>query len=382
MNRLNILYVAPNINHHQVPFVLELIKIYGETNFRYAVMKTEESFRIRMGFRSYQNSQWLVEPSKSVEQMKKFRNYFHNYDVVICSVRSLHREIYARVIQKKLTFYFSERWWKPPYGRLRLLQPTLLQISKTFKSLDGNENFHYLAQGGYAHSDFRLLGNFTNQIWSFGYFTELSSRPLLKRGDKELKILWCGRLLSWKRVDVLLKAFKRLCETNSAATLEIVGEGPEKRKLLKYARLNIPSERVSFRSFLPVDKVREKMSHADIFVLPSNGYEGWGAVLNEAMSEGCCVIANEHAGAAKSIIENEVNGLIFKDGDVNGLYNKLADLANDEKFRDWIRNNGYNSIHSLWSPEIAAERFASLVTAIQTNTANNIVMKEGPLKRI
>ena len=62
---------------------------------------------------------------------------------------------------------------------------------------------------------------------------------------------------------------------------------------------------IRFIDFIPNDKVKELMNNADIYIFPSNGYEGWGAVVNEAMQSKCAVVASQETGAARSIIKNK-----------------------------------------------------------------------------
>jgi glycosyltransferase involved in cell wall biosynthesis len=94
-------------------------------------------------------------------------------------------------------------------------------------------------------------------------------------------ILFVGRLSSEKNVSFLLKSFSEVKEKSSF--LFIVGNGPEKNRLVKEAKMLGVYKRVKFAGFrTDVDRF---YSTADVFVLPSI-YEGFGHVFLEAMASG------------------------------------------------------------------------------------------------
>lgn len=82
--------------------------------------------------------------------------------------------------------------------------------------------------------------------------------------------------------------------------------------------------------------------NADIYLQPSvtaNGEkEGIPGTLIEAMASGLRVISTFHAGIPY-IIENEVNGLLVKENDINGIAVSILRLVNDEKLRENLGNN-------------------------------------------
>jgi glycosyltransferase involved in cell wall biosynthesis len=66
------------------------------------------------------------------------------------------------------------------------------------------------------------------------------------------------------------------------------------------------------------------MREHDVYVLASNGYEGWGAVVSEALEEGMKVIGTYEAGSSATILPKEC---LFKSGDYVVLRKMLADSA-------------------------------------------------------
>jgi glycosyltransferase involved in cell wall biosynthesis len=69
---------------------------------------------------------------------------------------------------------------------------------------------------------------------------------------------------------------------------------------------------------------------ADVLVLPSD-YEPWGVVVTEAAAAGLAVIASSVVGAAADVVEEGVNGRIFRRGDKEHLVECLLDLTDPHR---------------------------------------------------
>lgn len=379
---MKLLYAATNIYHHMIPLVRAMIKITGEANFRYAVLQPIENFRIKMGFDPNNEDQiWTIRAYKNNDLYLEFVKWFKESDIVLFSDRSLFYLAKERTDNNKLTFYFSERWWKPPLGRFRLLHPKVLMLAIKLRKLSKNPNFHYLAQGGFATGDIRFFTFFKNRIWNWGYFPDVTENSVLRKTNSKIIILWCGRMLKWKRVDTLIKAFSLIIINEPDCILTIIGDGNEKENLQLIAKRNLPEYSYKFIPSLPANAIRETMNASDIYVLPSSGYEGWGAVINEAMAEGCAVIASKESGGGKAIIYDMKNGVLFKSKDYLELSNKLLLLLQNRSLLLKVKEEGKRTINELWSPEVAAERFLYVCSALLSNS-NFPEYFSGPMQRL
>ena len=109
------------------------------------------------------------------------------------------------------------------------------------------------------------------------------------------------------------------------------------------------------------------MRQADVYVLPSSGTEGWGVVVNEAMLEGCAVIASRESGAGATLIRDGDNGLLIPSGDVNALTRALERLESDEPLRLRLATAGQATMLAEWTPAIAAERLLAYCEARLAN---------------
>ena len=108
------------------------------------------------------------------------------------------------------------------------------------------------------------------------------------------------------------------------------------------------ARKLPLRASMPIAGVRALMRNHHVFVLPSNGTEGWGAVVNEAMQEGCVVIGSEAAGSSKSILRNRENGLLFSPGDWRTLSEHLHLLGSDTILRATLARSGTAINSELW----------------------------------
>ena len=147
--------------------------------------------------------------------------------------------------------------------------------------------------------------------------------PPMQRDHKE--ILYAGQLIPRKRIDVLLQAFSQLAVPS--ARLRIIGQGQEAQNLQQLAHQLGIAERVRFSPALPNAETVAAMAAADVLVLPSR-FDGWGAVVNEALMVGTPVICSNRCGAS-DVIENGRNGYVFEAGNARSLRERLQSVCQD-----------------------------------------------------
>jgi len=133
-----------------------------------------------------------------------------------------------------------------------------------------------------------------------------------------------GRLLSYKRFDIAIKAFNKLKKP-----LKIIGDGPEMKKLKKLAKKNI-----EFLGELSGEKLREYYQNCKALIFPQE--EDFGIVALEAMACGRPVIAYRGGGALESIKEGET-GIFFNEQTPESLIKVIksfrADNFDSQKIR-------------------------------------------------
>lgn len=151
-------------------------------------------------------------------------------------------------------------------------------------------------------------------------------------------VIFTGRLIREKHVDLLIRAAALLREELPGLRLAIIGDGPERQALETLAQEEGIAEAVSFTGFLPThDAVIAAMKASGVFVLPSTR-EGFGIVALEAMACGLPVVTVIHPrNAAADLVEDGVTGyccLLSPEGLAEGI--RLS-LSEREQMQDALR---------------------------------------------
>lgn len=129
----------------------------------------------------------------------------------------------------------------------------------------------------------------------FRIFTPPPPRPL--RTKPGLALVFVGRLVKWKAIDVTLDALARarMLAPGIELSLDIIGDGPERAALQGRAGALALGDSVRFHGFLPQTEITGHLRQADALILNSL-YECGGAVVLEAMSQALAVIASDWGG--------------------------------------------------------------------------------------
>jgi glycosyltransferase involved in cell wall biosynthesis len=165
------------------------------------------------------------------------------------------------------------------------------------------------------------------KITEYSEETELLPKILLK--NQTVNIVFVGRLIHRKGLDILLNSISEIIKNGRKLHLTVIGDGDKKQEYFTQIKLLDIAENVTFvgeqKNPFPF------MSKADIFVLPSRS-EGFPNVLLEAMALSIPVIAaNCETGPAE--ILNDENGLLAVPGSVSSFVEKIEQLIMDHRLR-------------------------------------------------
>lgn len=183
-----------------------------------------------------------------------------------------------------------------------------------------------LAIGDLGAQWFQKCGFPKNKICPFGYFVEKIDlnknyfNQYNKCINNKFHFIFIGQLIKRKGVDILLKALSGLKEKNWV--LDIIGDGKERKNIEDLCKTLNLSNHIKFRGITKNVETIEFLKTADLLILPSR-FDGWGAVVNEALTCGVSVVCSDACGAA-DLINSSFRGEIFKTGSVSYLRRILA----------------------------------------------------------
>lgn len=132
-------------------------------------------------------------------------------------------------------------------------------------------------------------------------------------GSKEWKIydiIFAGRLIKEKNVDVLIKAVSLLKKDNPDICCCIIGDGPERKALESFTLELGVQGNIKFEGFQEYRALIGKIKASKVLVLPSKR-EGFGMVVIEAFACGVPVITvKEKYNAAQALVEHGIDGFV------------------------------------------------------------------------
>lgn len=377
---ITVAFLSNYLNHHQIPFSDAMNK-REDTQYYFIQSERMEAERIGMGWKfDEEKYPYLV---KYYEEPEIAQNIIDTCDVLITGIAS-STFLRKRNIDQKLTFLYTERVYKR--GQWRVISPRgAYFMNKTHLHAE-QKNMYLLCASAYTPCDMAIWGFYKNRMFKWGYFPEVNHLSLEEtmehKKDEKVKIVWCGRFIKLKHPEMIFRLAqtlkKRGYETRVEITMIGVGELRQdyENKIIQHGL----EDMLHIEGPYTPQEVRDKMVASQIFIATSDYQEGWGAVINEAMTSGCAVVASHAMGSVPYLIQHKENGLIFKSGD-NGMLQKyvMCLIEHSEVCRKY-GENAYCSIRDVWSAENAANNFVKVACAIFNGNRDDEAVK-GPCSR-
>jgi glycosyltransferase involved in cell wall biosynthesis len=143
------------------------------------------------------------------------------------------------------------------------------------------------------------------------------------------RIAVLGRLVAHKRVDLVLRALREVCDRDDFRDrdlrLDVVGRGPERARLEELAaRLGL-ADRVVFHGYATEEAKAAVLTRAAVHVCASDA-EGWGQAVVEAAAWGVPTVARDVPGLRDSIRPGETGWLVADGDDLDVVRRRLADV--------------------------------------------------------
>ena len=380
---MNLVFITNYVHHHQIPLADELYGMLGD-GYKYVATDALPGWLIKGGYDPSISRPYVVRAYENEAEKRMAMHLANDADVVI--IGSAPEEyVRERIKAGKVTFRYCERWFKN--------RPWFLSGPRAWYNFwhdhirYRNKPLYMLAASAYTCRDVNTIGAYKNKVFKWGYFTKVEDFPLEASANfgassegTEAHLMWCARFLRWKHPELPVKLAKRLKDRKYKFVIDMYGTGEELEPTKKLAGKLAVMDVVRFQGNLPKDEILKRMRHHQIFRFTSDRNEGGGAVLNESMSNGCAVVASDMIGSVPFLIEDGVNGLIFKSEDLDSLETKVVSLLDSVDYRRTIARNAVKTMREVWSPFNAAKHFFALTEALLSN--NNIMIPQtGPCSR-
>ena len=184
------------------------------------------------------------------------------------------------------------------------------------------------------------------------------ARKQIENKDRMLsgnpRIIHVGRLVKWKRVDLLISAFCKVRERIPDCELVIVGNGPEKEALMHQAVDTGLSNNIVFTGGIYDPLVLgQYMYESSVYVLAGMG----GLSINDAMGYSLPIICSVCDGTEKDLVTDGINGYFFKEGDADDLANTIISVISNPAKAKQMGEESYRVIREKINLETVSQRY-------------------------
>ena len=377
---MKLVFVSNFFNHHQKALAEEFAKIYGN-DYVFIAMTPFDNEKLAIGYKDMNQAPFVMRAYENPEAMTHAQKLISDADCVIAGGVPVN-VIRERLTLKKLTFMYSERFFKGPLWKdaVRFVKYFRYSGGRT-QARDRHAKFYLLCASAYAAWDYNTCGLFRNRAYRWGYFTECKRyddiAELISRKDNG-SILWVGRFIDWKHPDLAVSLAENLRASRKNFKLKIIGSGELQENIARMISAKNLHDCVELTGALPVEQVRTEMEKASIFLFTSDRHEGWGVVVNESMNSACAVVAADRIGSVPYLLKDGKNGLIFRDRNIDDLTDKVSALLDDPAKTAQLGRNAYETITGEWSAETAAKRFVELSERLRAGEEAVNLWEDGP----
>lgn len=287
---------------------------------------------------------------------------FKNYDLVISTDPHVSETYFAFFIsklrRKKFVIWTETFDWKRA-PKARILEPFVKLVCKHADACVavGTKSREYFIKKGVS-LDKVFIAPDTAKSYTV---KKKVNHPELK--NKKI-ILYLSRIVSYKGLDILIKAFAKIEKEIENSFLLIGGKGSFEQEAKNLAQ-ELKVKNIKFLGPIDKEHIGFYYSICDVFVLPSTfrnyDAECWGLVLNEAMAFGKPVVSTDAVGGAYDLIKEGVNGFMVKHGNAEELYAALKKILTNDKLRKKMGEESKKLIQIKFNYENMSKGFEDAV---------------------
>lgn len=385
---MKLAYYVNYINHHRIVLAEEFYKLLGD-DFVLIATRPFDPKELKGG-EDYSRRTYCLLAAESDANHGLAMKYARESEICSFSTVAAAFAIERAKHGKKdgIVFETGERWLKR--GLINLLSPRLLKWWWTYQTVYRKAGFYKLCASAYAANDHYNMFSYRDRCYKWGYFTsvpELTPERFRasSNGSKDVRLMWCARMIDWKHPELpilLVEKLRKSINTQSSSVnlhLDMYGDGVMRADMEQLVNSLGLEGSITFHGNVPNDEIHQAMSEHDIFLFTSDRNEGWGAVANEAMANGCAIVGSDAIGAIPYLVKDGYNGMVFQSGDLESLYEKVIYLIEHRQEMSEMQKRAYEDMCELWSPRVAAKNLLQL--AYDLKTSGETTIKEGPCSK-
>ena len=324
---MNFIFFQNCLSPHQIPYIKEVCLDERVDKVYLITPRIDYEDRMVMGWSGIdylKNAQIIFSLNPSIDYIDNllnmsdciciFSGIHADKDVFKWFQRSLSFNVKRNIITEFPNIYNRPLW----LHRLRFLVQDYRYI-KYFDSV--------LAIGKRTCDYYKSWG----KKWNVIPFIYCTDSPVYHRNEyndiNKLSMVFVGSLSKRKNSIIIFRALHNLHSKIKNISIDIIGDGKERNTIEKYVNDHQLNDCVHIVGYMPMDKIQKQLGLYDVLILPSK-YDGWGAVVNEAITQGVYVVCSNHCGA-EMILKNKKIGSVFKSNDPEKLSNLLNDIYNN-----------------------------------------------------
>lgn len=301
---------------HQVDIADTFFRLLGD-DFRF--VSCQRPSGMKAGLADFENRPYVVHAYEEGGR-EAIQGLIQNAELCLLAP---YEPCWSMAKARKLpTFISTERIFKSERQERGLVPALrLAHIHMMYRAFPKNGSYLLCSSYG-TREDFLRAKLFGGRCLRWGYFPKVERKP--RSPGEGIRLLWSGRCVRFKHPELAIDALSYL-KSHDCPSVEmdlVLADSDEREKFMSEHRdsLNDPSVRV--HGTLSHEALIGLMRSADLYLFTSDGREGFGAVLYEAMATGSCCIANVEAGATKLISKDRETAIHYHDRD--SFYEALA----------------------------------------------------------
>jgi glycosyltransferase involved in cell wall biosynthesis len=356
------------------------VRVIGRETANYRIITSEERKSVlnKTGFRELPSIIYKEKPDIFVVGWPFFLQYFTQP-----GLRKALKKCKTKFVMREIPFQV------PPYGKLRSFYREHPVYDEDMNLLNNGLFFHIRqravaeirrycyskADGAVVYSsvgkDILPTYNIPEELVFVTYNANDSEellrirqelteeQPLLPQNDQ--RVIHMGRLVKWKRVDLLMDAFSKVLPHFPGAELLIVGDGPEMRNLKKQAcDLKIDSRVIFTKGVYDNALIGKYFLASSVYALAGMG----GLSINDAMTFSLPVICSVCDGTEQDLVCDGVNGYFFRENDAADLSEKIIALFNDPGLRKRMGERSFEIIRNRVNLDTVSDRYINAYRTI------------------